>query len=86
MASSAPSVNNPMPTISISAPTRKASINPLPTGMKKKHRTATMMVMGSTESTASFSLPLIILRLVKITLLFCRVAKGRADSGAPQER
>ena len=86
MDSSAPSVNRPMPTISISAPTRKASISPLPTGMKKKHRTATMMVMGSTESTASFSLLLIILRLVKITLLFCRVTKGRADPGAPQGR
>lgn len=81
MDSSAPSVNSPMPAISMAAPTRKASISPLPTGTKKKHSTATINVMGTTESTASFSLLLMILRLVKITLLFmpcCRINRPQA--------
>ena len=77
MDSSAPSVNRPMPKISMTAPTRKASISPLPTGTKKKHSTATIRVMGSTESTASFSLLLMILRLVKITLLLSSLIVAR---------
>ena len=85
MDSSAPRVNNPMPMISMTAPTRKASISPLPMGMKKKHSTATISVMGSTESTASFSLLLMILRLVKIPLLFHKFdGNGAPFSGAPQ--
>lgn len=46
---SAPSVNNPMPTISITAPRKKSPSVPIGTGASVKLSSSTMAVMGSTE-------------------------------------
>ena len=55
MAMSAPSVKSPIPAISRIEPSRKASSSPLPTGTKARHSSATIAVIGITESAASLS-------------------------------
>ena len=53
MAVSAPRVKNPMPTMSSTAPAKKARRMSTGSGARVRQRTSTMAVMGSTEDRAS---------------------------------
>ena len=55
MDTSEPMVNRPMPTISSTAPIRKDSIRSVVMGIKDRHITATISVMGRTEAAASLN-------------------------------
>ena len=54
IAVSAPKVKSPVPTTTLAAPSIKASIIPLSSGVTVMHKSITIIVMGKTEEKASF--------------------------------
>ena len=61
---SAPIVNIAIPTMTINAPIKNESMSPLSIGTKKKQRTATISVIGTTDATDSRSFSLKTFRLL----------------------
>jgi hypothetical protein len=70
IAISAPRVNRPIPSISITAPIMKVSIIPLFIGKNMKERKKTLIVTGSTDEKDSFSFSSNIVLLCLINSLF----------------
>jgi len=72
-----PSVNNPMPTMSMTPPSRNATMALLGTGAMVKHSASTIKIMGNTEVSDSWSG---FLKMVKKLSAFCRFFRSLARS------
>ena len=67
---SAPSVNSPMPKISMAVASTNESISPVSTGTSTKQIVSTIRLIGSTEAAASFSFSSNTCLRYKASLLF----------------